>query len=56
MRQIVLQEPGRFFAKETPAPVLQEGEALVRVHRIGVCGTDLHAFAGRQPYFSYRAS
>jgi threonine dehydrogenase-like Zn-dependent dehydrogenase len=25
----------------------------VRVHRIGVCGTDLHAFAGRQPFFHY---
>jgi 2-desacetyl-2-hydroxyethyl bacteriochlorophyllide A dehydrogenase len=25
----------------------------VRVHRIGVCGTDLHAFAGKQPFFSY---
>ncbi len=29
------------------------GEALVRIHRIGVCGTDLHAFAGRQPFFTY---
>jgi threonine dehydrogenase-like Zn-dependent dehydrogenase len=26
---------------------------LVRVHRIGVCGTDIHAFSGRQPFFSY---
>jgi threonine dehydrogenase-like Zn-dependent dehydrogenase len=26
---------------------------LVRVHRIGVCGTDLHAFAGKQPFFTY---
>jgi len=25
----------------------------VRVHRIGVCGTDLHAFAGKQPFFTY---
>jgi 2-desacetyl-2-hydroxyethyl bacteriochlorophyllide A dehydrogenase len=29
------------------------GEALVRVHRVGVCGTDYHAFAGKQPYFTY---
>ena len=32
---------------------MAEGEALVRIHRIGVCGTDLHAFAGRQPFFTY---
>ena len=29
------------------------GEALVAIRRIGVCGTDLHAFHGRQPFFSY---
>lgn len=36
---------------EAPAP--GPGEALVRVHRVGVCGTDLHAFRGRQPFFTY---
>jgi len=25
----------------------------VRVHASGVCGTDLHAFAGNQPFFTY---
>ncbi len=29
------------------------GQALVRIHKIGVCGTDLHAFEGVQPYFTY---
>ncbi len=29
------------------------GEALVRVHRVGICGTDLHAYRGRQPFFTY---
>lgn len=53
MLQIVLEKPGQFIATDGPEPVLQPGEALVRVHRIGVCGTDLHAFAGRQPYFTY---
>lgn len=32
------------------------GQALVRVRRVGVCGTDLHAFKGEQPFFSYRYS
>jgi len=53
MRQIVLNQPGDFAATRAPQPQRGEGEALVRIHRIGVCGTDLHAFAGRQPFFTY---
>jgi len=53
MIQMALQAPGRFIATECAPPVQAPGEALVRVHRIGVCGTDLHAFAGRQPFFNY---
>ncbi len=29
------------------------GEALIRITRIGICGTDLHAYAGNQPFFNY---
>lgn len=53
MLRITLEEPGRLVAGEAPAPERREGDALVRVRRIGVCGTDLHAFRGRQPFFSY---
>lgn len=53
MLQIVLEKPGSFVACKGPDPILKPGEALVRVHRVGVCGTDLHAFAGKQPFFSY---
>jgi 2-desacetyl-2-hydroxyethyl bacteriochlorophyllide A dehydrogenase len=54
MKTIVLEEPGRFQLKETPAPSSgAPGEALVRVRRVGVCGSDLHAFRGKQPFFTY---
>ncbi len=53
MLQVTLETPGRFASGDAQAPVPREGEVLVRVHRIGVCGTDLHAFRGRQPFFSY---
>jgi 2-desacetyl-2-hydroxyethyl bacteriochlorophyllide A dehydrogenase len=53
MRQVVLLEPGRFALREVEAPRPAPGEALVRVRRIGICGTDLHAYAGRQPFFTY---
>ncbi len=54
MNAIRLEEPGRFAAieVETPAPP-GEGEVMVRVRRIGVCGTDLHAYRGKQPFFTY---
>ncbi len=53
MLQIALEKPGQFTATDGPQPKPAPGEALVRVHRIGVCGTDLHAFAGKQPFFTY---
>src|SRR5215472_1005804 len=53
MRQVVLEQPGRFVNVDVAAPMRSANEALVRVHRVGVCGTDLHAFAGEQPYFTY---
>lgn len=46
--------PGRFALVDTPPPAQpQPGEALVRVRSVGVCGTDLHAYRGRQPFFTY---
>ncbi len=54
MQTLILQEPGQFVLCNTPAPTAPgPGEALIHVHRVGVCGTDLHAFAGNQPFFSY---
>jgi 2-desacetyl-2-hydroxyethyl bacteriochlorophyllide A dehydrogenase len=53
MHQVVLVQPGRFVYGESAPPVSGAGQALVRVHRVGVCGTDLHAFEGHQPYFTY---
>nr|WP_208414774.1 zinc-binding alcohol dehydrogenase family protein [Paenibacillus castaneae] len=38
---------------EQEEPALQPETAVVRIHRIGICGTDMHAFKGNQPFFSY---
>jgi 2-desacetyl-2-hydroxyethyl bacteriochlorophyllide A dehydrogenase len=55
MKAIRLEEPSRLELLSTHEPVasLKPEEALVRVHRIGVCGTDIHAFNGNQPFFNY---
>ncbi|NOX98141.1 MAG: zinc-binding alcohol dehydrogenase family protein [Verrucomicrobia bacterium] len=50
---MVLQKPEVFVESSGLIPVVGEGEALIRVRRIGVCGTDIHAFYGRQPFFEY---
>src|SRR5450631_964805 len=49
-----LEAPGRFThsdsAKLGPPG---RGEVRVRVLMVGICGTDLHAFEGTQPFFTY---
>lgn len=53
MRSVVCEQPGSLRLEERPRPEAREDEVLVRIRRIGVCGTDLHIFAGNQPYLSY---
>ena len=53
MQTIQLETPGRFRIIEEGEPQRAPGEALVAIRSIGVCGTDIHAFNGRQPFFEY---
>ena len=53
MKYIVCQQPGQLLLKEKEWPSPKANEALVAIKRIGVCGTDLHAYMGNQAYFSY---
>ena len=54
MKTLTLLKPGSFEITDTPAPTTPgPGEALIRIHRVGICGTDIHAFRGEQPFFTY---
>lgn len=53
MKYIVCEEPKRFILKEKDAPKRKANEALLKITQVGICGTDLHAYAGNQPFFSY---
>ncbi len=54
MKAIVLEQPEQFRLIDVEQPSAPgPNEALVRVLRVGICGTDLHAFEGKQPFFSY---
>ena len=53
MKAIICEQPGKLIMREVDPPRPKQGEALVRMRRVGICGTDIHAFKGEQPYFTY---
>jgi 2-desacetyl-2-hydroxyethyl bacteriochlorophyllide A dehydrogenase len=54
MKSIVLNEPGAFRLTEVGPPASPgPDEVQVRIHQVGICGTDIHAYKGEQPFFSY---
>lgn len=53
MKAIVLEEPGRAVVKEVAEPRRGEDDVLLAVRRIGLCGSDLNSFRGRNPLVSY---
>ena len=54
MRQAVMISPGVIEFREVPKPeILGSGEVLLKIERIGVCGSDIHVFHGKHPATPY---
>jgi len=53
MKQAVMTAPGEIEFHEIDAPAPGFGEVLLRVQRIGVCGSDMHVYHGKHPFTSY---
>ena len=53
MKALVCDEPGRLTLAERPDPERGEGEVLVRIRHVGICGTDFHIFGGKHPFLEY---
>jgi len=53
MKYIVCEEPRNLLMKEKQMPELKPGEALLKLKKVGICGTDIHAYEGTQPFFEY---
>ena len=53
MRAVVCRRPGELVLEERPDARRGEGDALVAIRRIGICGTDYHIYEGSHPYLQY---
>lgn len=53
MKALVCQQPGELIWEPRDIPKPQKGEVLIKVKAVGICGTDIHAWRGKQPFFSY---
>ncbi len=47
MKALVVEEAGRARVIDVPEPAVKPGEALLQVRMVGLCGTDLNTFRGR---------
>ena len=53
MLQEVMTAPGQIEFREIEKPEPKAGEVLVRMRRIGVCGSDIHVWHGKHPFTKY---
>ncbi len=54
MKALILEEPGKFKHINIEAPKNPDSnEVVLKIKSLGICGTDLHAYKGRQPFFTY---
>lgn len=53
MKTLICNNPGSIEYIDRDMPHPKDDEVLLKINAVGICGTDIHAFAGRQPFFSY---
>lgn len=49
MKQAVVTEPGKIVYQEVAGPALEPDNVIIRIARIGICGSDIHVFKGKHP-------
>lgn len=53
MKAIVIDKPYELEIRDVPMPTVGEGEALLRVLYVGICGADVASYTGNQPFTTY---
>ena len=53
MKAVVLRGPGEVAIEDRPEPKLTEGHVLLKVNMVGLCGSDLNSYRGKNPMVSF---
>lgn len=53
MIQAVMVKPGKIKFIDVSIPEIKDDQVLVKIHKIGICGSDIHVFHGKHPYTTY---
>ena len=53
MKAVYMREPWEVSTIELPEPIMKPDEILIRVQRVGLCGTDLHSYRGSMALTNY---
>ncbi len=53
MKALVLRQAGEVAVESVPDPMLTDDQVLLRVELVGLCGSDLNSYRGRNPMITY---
>jgi threonine dehydrogenase-like Zn-dependent dehydrogenase len=53
MKALIIKEPGKAFIESVPQPQIEHGKVLLRVRMVGLCGSDLNSFRGKNPMVQF---
>ena len=53
MLQQVMTKPGEIIFQEVPVPEIGDSQVLVKIMKIGICGSDIHVYHGKHPFTKY---
>jgi 2-desacetyl-2-hydroxyethyl bacteriochlorophyllide A dehydrogenase len=49
MKALVYTQPNEMQILDRPHPILADGEVVLKIESVGICGSDMHAFHGHDP-------
>jgi alcohol dehydrogenase len=49
MKALVYTAPDEVIYRDEPAPALADGEVVLKIEAVGICGSDMHAYHGHDP-------
>lgn len=53
MKALIIKEPGKAFIESVPQLQIEHGKVLLRVRMVGLCGSDLNSFRGKNPMVQF---